>query len=361
MEYDIGNKRIYEGEVMPQFKRFVAYLYYYENDTKEYLAGFAKVEMRGGICRLEIHLKGTEYAGQEGKVSLFIRREGKILTFPVGSMRLMSQSSDYTGRISEGELGDETCHMQDVCGILIQPGDGNFYGSQWDDGEIHKEEIEVFRAASRDKVSQNSANQNATDQNPSSQSKESQKSESQNKMDQNKASQETKEEDKKMEAAEEQSLQTEEVPMRCIFSEQQSMEKCIRERNTQEKGTGEKEASIWEHWENLKRKMTILHPFEGENITCVHMELRDLRELPQKYWYLGNNSFLLHGFFNYRYLFFGEQVTPEGRELFLAVPGVYQKPEKVMAAIFGFPQFRTEKPCQQLEGTFGYWYRRMDE
>lgn len=139
-----------------------------------------------------------------------------------------------------------------------------------------------------------------------------------------------------------------------------SMEKEIQERSTQEKGTGEKEASIWEHWENLKQKMTLLHPFEGENITCVHMELQDLRELPQKYWCLGNNSFLLHGFFNYRYLFFGEQVTPEGRELFLAVPGVYQKPEKVMAAIFGFPQFRTEKPCRQLEGTFGYWYRRMD-
>lgn len=131
---------------MPQFKRFVAYLYYYENDTKEYLAGFARVEMRGGICRLEIHLKGTEYAGQEGKVSLFIRREGKILAFPVGNMRLMSQSSDYSGRISDGELGDETCHIQDVCGILIQPADGNFYGSQWDNGEIHKEEIEMQAA-----------------------------------------------------------------------------------------------------------------------------------------------------------------------------------------------------------------------
>ena len=55
---------------MPQFKRFVAYLYYYENDTKEYLAGFARVEMRGGICRLEIHLKGTEYAGQEAFLSV---------------------------------------------------------------------------------------------------------------------------------------------------------------------------------------------------------------------------------------------------------------------------------------------------
>lgn len=351
---------------MPQFRRFVAYLYYYENDTKEYLAGFAKVEMRGGICRLEIHLKGTEYAGQEGKVSLFIRREGKILAFPVGSMRLMSQSSDYTGRISEGELGDETCHMQDVCGILIQPGDGNFYGSQWDDGEIHKEEIEIFRAASRNqklenqnKTSQNPVNQHTTDQNPVSKNVTSQNPVNQNttdknpvgqnKMSQNEVSQDTVEE-KEMQAAEEPSLQTEEVPMRRIFPEQRRMEKAE-----------ENEASIWEHWENLKRKMTILHPFEGENITCVHMELRDLRELPQKYWYLGNNSFLLHGFFNYRYLFFGEQVTSEGRELFLAVPGVYQKPEKVMAAIFGFPQFRTEKPCQQLEGTFGYWYRRMDE
>ena len=27
---------------MPQFKRFVAYLYYYENDTKEYLADVYK-------------------------------------------------------------------------------------------------------------------------------------------------------------------------------------------------------------------------------------------------------------------------------------------------------------------------------
>ena len=119
---------------MPQFKRFVAYLYYYENDTKEYLAGFARVEMRGGICRLEIHLKGTEYAGQEGKVSLFIRREGKILAFPVGNMRLMSQSSDYSGRISDGELGDETCHIQDVCGILIQHGRDTFMQSLADNG-----------------------------------------------------------------------------------------------------------------------------------------------------------------------------------------------------------------------------------
>lgn len=37
-------------------------------------------------------------------------------------------------------------------------------------------------------------------------------------------------------------------------------------------------------------------PFSEKNITCIKIELKDLRELPRKYWYLGNNSFLLHGF-----------------------------------------------------------------
>lgn len=35
---------------------------------------------------------------------------------------------------------------------------------------------------------------------------------------------------------------------------------------------------------------------EDKNVECVRIELKDLRELPRKYWYLGNNSFLLHGF-----------------------------------------------------------------
>lgn len=313
---------------MPQFRRFVAYLYYYENDVREYLAGFAKVEIRGGICRLEIHLKGTVYTNKEGKVCLFTRKEGKVLAFPVGSMRMMTQSSDYMGKISEEELGEESCRLQEMSGILIQMEDGNFYGSQWDEGEIHKEEITFY-----------------------SEEKKEPEIESEPEIEREQEIQKKpviQKEPEPVEAAEEPTLQTEEVPMRRFFPEQHAMGK-------------QQPDSIWTHWENLKRKMTILHPFEGENITCVHMELRDIRELPERYWYLGDNSFLLHGFFNYRYLFFGEQVTPEGKELFLAVPGVYQKPEKVMAAIFGFPQFRTEKPCQQLEGTFGYWYRRMNE
>ena len=91
------------------------------------------------------------------------------------------------------------------------------------------------------------------------------------------------------------------------------------------------------------------------------MELRDIRELPKRYWYLGNNSFLLHGFFNYRYLLMGERECDNHRELFLGIPGVYEKQEKVMATIFGFPLFITEKKTDTKAERFGYWCHIMNE
>ena len=54
-------------------------------------------------------------------------------------------------------------------------------------------------------------------------------------------------------------------------------------------------------WEFIMENYPVMTPFAGDEKTlCVRWELKDLRLLPRQYWYLGNNSFLLHGFFNYR-------------------------------------------------------------
>ena len=114
----------------------------------------------------------------------------------------------------------------------------------------------------------------------------------------------------------------------------------------------------WEGiFRKLKKKLKIVYPFEGEEIECVRMQLNDLREFPKKYWYIGNNSFLLHGFFNYRHIIFGE-MEEDGRKAYLiGVPGVFQNQERIMAAMFGFPEFRTAKNTEYKTGNFGYWYR----
>ena len=115
-------------------------------------------------------------------------------------------------------------------------------------------------------------------------------------------------------------------------------------------------------WQFLLENYPVMTPFAGdENTLCIRMELKDLRLLPQKYWYLGNNSFLLHGFFNYRYLILGMTEQPEHKKWFIGVPGIFQNPERVMATLFGFPKFRNEKSAPINTGEFGYWYRFLDE
>ena len=105
-----------------------------------------------------------------------------------------------------------------------------------------------------------------------------------------------------------------------------------------------------------------LTPFSGDEDTlCVRLELKDLRQLPRQFWYLGNNSFLLHGFFNYRYLILGMTQEFGVKKWFIGIPGVFQNPERVMAALFGFPEFRREKPAPINTGEFGYWYRYLNE
>ena len=71
---------------------------------------------------------------------------------------------------------------------------------------------------------------------------------------------------------------------------------------------------------------------------------------------LVNNSFLLHGYYNYGHLLFGME---DGME-FLGVPGEFCLQEKMMAALFGFPEFRTIDTFERETGNTGYWLRRLD-
>ncbi len=86
---------------------------------------------------------------------------------------------------------------------------------------------------------------------------------------------------------------------------------------------------------------------------------QELRILPRKYWNLSNNSFLLHGYYNYNHLLLVEK---DGYYL-VGVPGIYSARESHAASLFGFPKFTDEyndnmqltSEEQNNYGTFGYW------
>ncbi len=86
---------------------------------------------------------------------------------------------------------------------------------------------------------------------------------------------------------------------------------------------------------------------------------QELRILPRKYWNLSNNSFLMHGYYNYNHLLLVEK---DGYYL-VGVPGTYSTREAHAASLFGFPRFTDEyngtmqltNEEQNNYGTFGYW------
>lgn len=106
-------------------------------------------------------------------------------------------------------------------------------------------------------------------------------------------------------------------------------------------------------WEQILDTYDNIHPYGDERV-YVKLEPKDFLILSSKYQHLVNNSFLLHGFYNYRHVILGK----EG-DYYLGVPGVFYEREKMVALMFGFEAFECESGDPQA-GTFGYYLRKVE-
>ena len=94
-------------------------------------------------------------------------------------------------------------------------------------------------------------------------------------------------------------------------------------------------------WEEFKRTYPKIQPFEYED-GCDILTIRpqDIGKLPRECWVYGNNSFLLHGYYNFRYLILvklgGNKRNPA---TCWESPGTTTAVKKYMATMFGFPNF----------------------
>ncbi len=111
-------------------------------------------------------------------------------------------------------------------------------------------------------------------------------------------------------------------------------------------------------WEGFRKRYPKIHAFEcaGE-CEILTIKPQDIGLLPRETWTYGNNSFLLHGYYNYRYLILAKvDTTSGGTRYLLGVPGNYYSNEKYMASMFGFPHFVLAQKQPTGPGRFGYWY-----
>lgn len=297
---------------MAGMQRFVTYIYTYEGGRKTENAGYAKIETRGERGRIDIHfLNGGIYRGK-GTVSFLYTKNEKLVYIPIGELLIENGTGTGTIAFQTKILAGTDVGFSKIDGIYIVDSENRNYLSFWRDVDISDFDGGNFVEYSLDM--------------PLPETVEEPRTKLLNEVVQKEI----------LKDAEQESLHTMEIPMRNVFPTY----------------------AMEDIWQNLAKTKTPVQ-LNGE-VSAVQIELSDLRELPKSYWYLGNNSFLLHGFFNYHHLLFGR--LPDGK-WFVGVPGIYARQERVMASVFGFPGFMHIGEAEQTmpyEKQQGIWYHILE-
>lgn len=111
-------------------------------------------------------------------------------------------------------------------------------------------------------------------------------------------------------------------------------------------------------WEQLCHMYAVIHPF-GDDREYLSITPGDFVVMRQEYQKMVHNSFLLHGYYNYKHLILGRIREKEGVGYYLGVPGNFYGREKMVAEMFGFEAFEGEKEPAGA-GDFGYFMKRVE-
>ena len=270
-------------------ERFITYMYAYENKTKGKNVGFVKVECRKDTCAMEIHIRNL--GRYSGKCRTYLLMDENVIGVELGSIIISLGQGQTTYYFDRSNIEESGYRLEEVKAVRVECGNQEFLASCWseDAGEWMTRDVVPFE---KDNCEEKPEIENAVDTTKSIEAYEQTTGEKR---------------DKKNEIQDNTSINN------------RFMKEMLNIKVDNSK-TGNN---------------AIQHT--GDELEKI--DLADIRKLTATNWHYANNSFVIHGFMNYKYLI----VMTAGDKRYLGVPGVYEKPEAMMAKLFGFSDFIDEK------------------
>lgn len=111
-------------------------------------------------------------------------------------------------------------------------------------------------------------------------------------------------------------------------------------------------------WRQLQKIHPHIRPFQDER-EYLSLRPEDFVILSSGSYRLVQNSFLLHGYFNYEHLILTRVQQKSGDQYYIGVPGNFFEKEKQVAIMYGFESFECRREPAS-EGEFGYYMIRVD-
>lgn len=402
---------------MVNYRRLISYIYAYEGSAKGKNIGFAKLETRSGQCRLNVNVKKVYSGGSDLGVYLLAPDKEIFL----GNIFIHNGAGEFRAVIPMENIGGSGCAMEICYGLSVheKEEDWRVYKTIWEDAVTQAAEVDLAEVTSQNVGDESEQiHRKLTELNQEIQAEEERLEAERAKLvleekEREAAREETKEleEDEIQIEKAEMALKDEKEGSEAMHSEEdveaggqnhpednqrmgsgtqmllQNLNKvgnilgilpAGHEKPLEEKEQAREEEFPLENpeklarleqeesagspellWEAFRKRYPKIQAFDSPGtIEILTIRPQDIGLLPRENWTYGNNSFLLHGYYNYRYLVFA-RVGDEARKrvrYILGVPGHYYSSEKYMASMFGFPHFVLAKKQPVQNGRFGYWY-----
>ena len=307
---------------MSSYKRFISYVYEYENNQKTVNRGFMKVESRNGICQMMFSLRGLCRDGN-GSVKIYgFRRENSNLSLSeLSTQEVFGGLLNLHLQFSDMDIGENHFTLDELSGILLACSCHICYLTQWDDDALDVQQLFAGSKPQKESDESDSASDSYT-----SEEKTDTLSEDLT---------EGKEASKPLE-----------TPVADLETSENLTEIPAQPESPDLQATSTDHTSDEEMLPCFK---------DGSIINCVKITSRDLKKLHPQDWHLCNNRFVHYGQQIFGHLLVGQ--LAETGQTGLCVPGTYHQQECFMANMFGFPYFTQCSIEKSSRCCFGYWYR----
>ena len=381
---------------MLDYKRFISYLYAYVDGEKGVNVGYIRCDQRQGNCRLVLNLQDRQgIEGGKYKVYLYrVESEQSPVGYYLDEFCINKNCGELKKQTMSENVWNTNRGIGEFDGIIAIYDKMQIYASQWTDTPLDVRrfltyadwqkqrkqssetwekssiqaltpEVQSAQTAFSEAMSPQGQEQGQLQEQMQSQVQSQmlqEQGQPQGQMQSQVQSQTLQEQGQSQEQAQSQTLQEQ---MQTQGQQQEQPQETRKSQQSSPQANGAKNFNGTENSRKCISELTLrlmenrakLPDFENHEIyDCVRIEPNDIGLLEMENWRLGVNSFLTHGYYNYKYLMLGKLRFQDGVvKAVLGVPGVFNNKEQYIAKIFGFDLFVPVKHTNIRTGNFGYW------
>ena len=345
------------------YDKRIRYLSYYESDIKLQNAGYVKFQVRDSLCQMVVYVKGPRLMGS-GEAFVYLLSQdpaqGKTQKHLLGNLTIYNGQGHCAVRLNAENMADSGRRYDDICGIRIKLHEYRYLESRWSvvntmpgrQGTPERESAESGLFEAQEEAAEVDLIVTPVSENVTVE-----------KLPKENFGEEELIEEKRSEGIAIEKIWKTDFMEKAAESEAyaaqvaEDEEKSIQER-LEEKIREEPQEEEADKWEQLKKTYPIVHPIR-EDEEYLKIEPKDFVIFTEKYQELIHNSFLLHGYYNYKHLIFGRKEKEDKTFYYLGVPGTFHDREKTVALMFGFEAFDGKREPAK-NGDFGYYLRRVE-